>query len=217
MPRIRLHGGGAERFADDLARTFPAEAKGIRAYLRDVHRATTAMVPLAMRSSAPRAATAIARALFAPRLRLARRTTREVIASHVRDERLRSVLGARWGDHGLPPSRSAFLMHAVITSHYLDGGYYPVGSAARIAEGAQRVIEEAGGAVRVRAEVSRILVERGRALGVRLAGGEEIRTPVVVSDAGARATFLRLVPEEVPIPFRDALRSAERGMAHVSL
>ncbi len=212
-----IHGGGGERFAEDLSRAFPAEARGIRAYLRDVHRATTAMMALAMRGTAPRAAAAIARAILSRRLRLARRTTREVIDAHVRDERLRAVLGARWGDHGLPPSRSAFLPHAVITGHYLDGGYYPVGSAARIAEGAQRVIEEGGGAVRVRSEVARILVERGRALGVRLAGGEEIRAPVVVSDAGARTTFLRLVPDEVPLAFRDALRSAERGMAHVSL
>ena len=212
-----LHGGGAGRFADDLARAFPAEASGIRAYLGDVRRAASAMTVLGMRGTTPRPAAAIARALFAGRLRLARRTTGEVLAARFRDERLRAILGARWGDHGLPPARSAFFSHAVITGHYLDGGYYPEGSAARIAEGAQRVIEAAGGAVRVRAEVETILVERGRAVGVRLAGGEQIRARVVVSDAGARATFLKLLPPEVPIPFRDALRGAERGMAHVSL
>lgn len=212
-----VHGGGRERFADDLSRAFPAEARGIRAYLADVHRAASAMLVLGMEGTAPRAVTAIVRAGLAGRLRLARRTTGEVLAARVRDERLRAVLGARWGDHGLPPSRSAFLAHAVITAHYLDGGYYPEGSAARIAEGAQRVVEDAGGAVRVRAEVERVLVERGRAVGVRLASGEEVRAPIVVSDAGARATYLKLVPEVVPIAFRGALRSAERGMAHVSL
>ncbi len=208
---------GRERFAEDLARTFPAEAGAIRRYLRDIHGAAGATVLLGMRGTAPAPVVAVARALMARRWRLARRTTRSVIESRFRDERLKAVLGARWGDHGLPPSRSAFLAHAVITEHYIDGGFYPVGSAARIAEGAQRVIQAAGGAVRVRAEVQRILVERGRAAGVRLASGEEIRAPVVISDAGARATFLRLLPPEVPIPFREALARVQPGTAHVSL
>jgi phytoene dehydrogenase-like protein len=148
---------------------------------------------------------------------LARRTTRSWLDENVRDERLRAVLGARWGDYGLPPSRSAFMAHAVITSHYYEGGFYPSGTARGIAEGARRVVEATGGAVRVRAEVERILVERGRAVGVRLAGGEVLRAPVVISDAGARATYLRLLGEDAPVPFRDELRAIPRGMAHVSL
>ena len=208
---------GRERFAEDLALAFPAEARAIPGYLEDVERAAGATTLLAMRGTAPAPAAALARALMARRWRLAHRTTRSVLDSRFRDERLKAVLGARWGDHGLPPSRSAFLAHAVITRHYLEGGFYPVGSAASIAEGARRVIEGAGGAVRVRAGVERILVERGRAAGVRLAGGEEIRAPVVISDAGARATFLDLLPPEVPVPFREAVARAEPGTAHVSL
>jgi phytoene dehydrogenase-like protein len=208
---------GRERLAEDLARAFPAEAGAVRAYLRDVGRAASATAVLALRGTAPRPVAAAARVLLAGRLRLARRTTREVLDARFRDERLRAVLGARWVDHGMPPGLGAFLPHAVITAHYLEGGWYPEGSAARIAEGAARVVEQAGGAVRVRAEVERILVEGGRAVGVRLRGGEELRAPVVVSDAGARATFLRLLPPEVPVPFRDRIRSAPPGMAHVSL
>jgi phytoene dehydrogenase-like protein len=172
---------------------------------------------LALRSAAPAPVAAVMAAAMAGRGRLARRTTRSWLDEHVRDQRLKAVLGARWGDYGLPPSRSAFLAHAVITAHYLEGAYYPSGTSARIAEGATRVIERAGGAVRVRAEVERILVEGGRAVGVRLVSGEELRAPVVVSDAGARATFLRLLPDEVPVPFRDQLRQTPRSMSHVSL
>jgi phytoene dehydrogenase-like protein len=208
---------GKKNFRDDLASAFPSERRAIDRYFHDVDRAASWMNVLGMRSSAPAPVAAIAGALLAGRGRLALRTTRSWLDEHVRDERLKAVLGARWGDYGLPPSRSAFLAHAVITAHYYDGGYYPSGTSARIAEGATRVIEAAGGSVRVRAEVERILVEGGRAIGVRLAGGEELRAPVVVSDAGARATFLRLLPEEVPLPFRDELRATPRSMSHVSL
>jgi phytoene dehydrogenase-like protein len=65
--------------------------------------------------------------------------------------------------------------------------------------------------------VERILVRGGRAVGVRLEGGAEVSAPVVISDAGARATFLRLLPPEVPVPFRGAIERAGHGMAHVSL
>jgi all-trans-retinol 13,14-reductase len=208
---------GKERFREDLRAAFPAERRAVDRFFRDVDRAASWTSVLAMRSVAPAPVTAVAAALLSRRGALARRTTRSWLDENVRDERLRAVLGARWGDYGLPPSRSAFMAHAVITSHYLEGGFYPSGTARGIAEGATRVIEAAGGAVRVRAEVERILVERGRAVGVRLTGGETLRAPVVVSDAGARATYLRLLGEDVPVPFRDELRAIPRSMAHVSL
>jgi len=208
---------GAERFEADLVRAFPDEARAVRGFLRDVRRAASITTLLGLRAVAPRPVAAAARALLSARVRLARRTTREVLDARFRDARLKAVLGARWGDHGMPPGQGAFLIHAVITAHYLEGAFYPEGSAARIAEGAASVIEEAGGEVRVRAEVERILVENGCAVGVRLRGGEELRAPVVVSDAGARATYLRLLPPELPIAFRDRLRGAAPSMAHVSL
>jgi len=208
---------GKERFRADLVAAFPGERRAIDRYFRDVGRAASWMTVLGMRSAAPAPLAAMAAALLSGRGVLARRTTRSWLDEHVRDERLRAVLGARWGDYGLPPAQSAFLAHAVITAHYYEGGYYPSGASGRIAEGATRVIEGAGGRVRVRAEVERILVEGGRAVGVRLSGGETLRAPVVISDAGARATFLRLLGEDAPIPFREDLRRLPRSMAHVSL
>jgi phytoene dehydrogenase-like protein len=210
---------GEARFRDDLARAFPAEAAGIDGYLRDVKRAASFLGARVLRGAAPAPVAALADAYYAVsgRRRLALSTTADVLGRHVRDPRLAAVLGARWPDYGLPPSRSAFHLHSVVTHHYLDGAYYPEGSAAVIAQAAARVIEAAGGAIRVRAEVASVLVERGRAVGVRLASGEELRAPVVVSDAGARNTFLRLVPEDVALPFRDELRRTGSSMAVVNL
>ena len=205
------------RFVEDLCAEFPAERNAIRAYLRDVKRAAGLSLALALRGTTPAPIAATVRLLFARRARLARRTTREVLEARFRDERLRAVLGARWIDHGLPPGLGAFFTHALITGHYLDGAYYPAGGAGVIAKGATRVIAAAGGAVRVRTPVERILVRGGRAVGVQLAGGEEVSAPLVISDAGARATFLQLLQPDVPIPFRGTIARAGRGMAHVSL
>jgi phytoene dehydrogenase-like protein len=58
------------------------------------------------------------------------------------------------------------------------------------------VIQSHGGDVRTHARVERILVDDGKASGVRLDGGEELRAPVVVSNAGLKNTYLGLLPEE---------------------
>ena len=48
---------------------------------------------------------------------------------YISDPVLRGVLAGQSGDHGLPPSQVSAFMHAGITHHYLDGGYYPLGGA----------------------------------------------------------------------------------------
>jgi phytoene dehydrogenase-like protein len=208
---------GREALEEDLCRAFPAEAAGVRAFLRDVSRATSYLGLLAMRNLLPRAAARAVEALRWRLRRLALSTTREVLERRIRSPELRAVLGARWGDYGLPPAESAFAAHATIVAHYFRGGFYPVGSAAVLAESAGQVIEAAGGEVRVRSPVERILVRGGRAAGVRLEGGEEIAAPLVISDAGARNTYLRLLGPEVPIPFRDELDRFRRSTAAVTL
>jgi phytoene dehydrogenase-like protein len=54
--------------------------------------------------------------------------------------------------------------------------------------------------------VTEILIRDGKAAGVRLRNGEQWFAPVVVSNAGAAVTYLKLVPGDYPIPFRDSLR-----------
>jgi phytoene dehydrogenase-like protein len=208
---------GAERFRDDLRAAFPAEGRVIDRYLRDMRRAQAYVGSLALRGSVPAPLLSAAGLLFARRRRLALQTTRGWLEANVRDPRLKAVLGARWGDCGLPPGQSAFLVQAAIAGHYLDGAYYPEGTAARIAEATARVIEAGGGKIRVGTEVAAILLDRGRAAGVRLASGEEVRAPIVISDAGARNTFLRLLPDEFPLKFRDQLRATAPSIAAVTL
>jgi len=60
--------------------------------------------------------------------------------------------------------------------------------------------------IRCEAEVARVLVRDGRAAGVVLANGEELRAPLVVSNADAHVTFTRLVEaRELPAEFLAAV------------
>lgn len=107
-----------------------------------------------------------------------------------------AVICANWGDYSLEPTKSSFAMHCMLVKHYLNGGHYPVGGGAAFARSIVPIIENAGGLVLHSAEVAEIKVADGRTTGVRLVSGEEISCPLVISNAGVRNTFGRLLPGE---------------------
>jgi all-trans-retinol 13,14-reductase len=208
---------GEARLQESLSAAFPAERAGIRGYLAQVKACARAAGPyFASQALPPRVAGLLGGLMRRGFLRHARRTTGEVIASHVRDPVLRAVLAGQCGDYGLPPAVSSFGNHAVVVDHYLAGAAYPVGGSSRFAATIVPVIEAAGGHVAISAEVDRIEVEDGRAAGVRLVDGRMVRAPVVVSDAGWSATVGRLVPPE----WRQRFPSVEGippSLGHLSL
>ncbi len=186
---------GKDRLVDALASRFPAERAGIAGYFDDIGRIGRELNALMSFESfadvlkLPRTAPTVAR--------WALRTAGALIAHHARDPRLRAVLGAQAGDHGLPPSAVPAVIHAAIQSHYFGGGYYPRGGGGSIPRAFVRALRRAGGEIRVRTPVSRILVEGGKAIGVRLADGTEIRAGVVISNADPDVTLRRLVGVEL--------------------
>jgi phytoene dehydrogenase-like protein len=159
--------------------------------------------------------------------RLVRATTSEVLDTiGMRSRELRAVITAIWGNYGMPPATSAFLAHAMIVHHFLDGGWFPDGGAGGIATSTRAVIEAAGGACLASRDVETVLLERDRAVGVRVAFGppgrrqsREYRASLIISDAGAKTTFTRLLPEGAP--GRDQalqqLRSLPTGSSAVQL
>ena len=77
---------------------------------------------------------------------------------------------------------------------------------------------EAGAEIRCEAEVARILVDRGRAAGVALAGGEEHRASIVVSNADARVTFTGLLgPADLPAEFIAAVERISYASASLKI
>jgi len=189
---------GLERWRARMVEYFPREAAGIDRYLQLVRAATRSSTGFFAEKAVPRAIAALGGGLMRAKfMKHARRTTGDVIGSLTSDRALAAVLAAQWPDYGLPPAQSSFAMHAILTRHYFDGAYYPVGGASRIAASMLPRIEASGGRVLVDAEVQEILLEGGRAAGVRMADNRELRASLVVSDAGV-ATTMRLLPAEAP-------------------
>jgi phytoene dehydrogenase-like protein len=112
----------------------------------------------------------------------------------------------------------------VIVTHYFKGGWYPVGGAAAIAQAIIPVIEAAGGVVLTQRRVTEILLESGVAVGVkadvtsqRPAGFETYSAPIVVSDAGAFNTYLKLIPPSYPMAERQQIRAFPKGSSMLTV
>jgi all-trans-retinol 13,14-reductase len=209
-----------DRFAAKLKTYFPTESTAIDGYLKAVQAAARAGELYFAEKAIPRPLAFLFGGLMrAPFMRWAQRTTAEVLTGFTKNQELIGLLTGQWGDYGLPPGQSSFAMHAIIANHYLDGASYPVGGAARIAETILPVIEESGGKIVINAEVAEVMVKNGRATGVRMADGNELRAPVVISDAGARNTFSRLLPTDgrKHQVVTDQIRTIPPSTAHVCL
>jgi len=127
-------------------------------------------------------------------LRYASHTTRNfLMAIKGMTPKLLGVLTYCYGDHGLQPGKSSWVVQALISTHYKGGAFFPKGGPAMIAKAACAVINKCGGAVLVRAPVSNILVNAEGAYGVKMKGDSEIHANCIVSSCGARTTLLRLL------------------------
>ncbi|AFK56410.1 phytoene desaturase family protein [Tistrella mobilis] len=188
---------GVEAYRAALHGWFPQEHAAIDRYLELLAAASKSSAPFFALKAYPadRPMPAL-EAMTGPFHDFARRTTREVIADLTSDPELTAVLCANWGDYGIEPARSSFAMHAMLAKHYMNGASYPHGGGRAFADAIVPVIEAAGGLVLHGAEVAHILVEDGRATGVVMASGEEVRAGVVISGAGLRNTFGRLMAPE---------------------
>ena len=189
---------GREAFRDNLVGYFPREAAAIDRYLTLLSEVSRGMRTFALDRTLPPWAAAIAGPFLRSRLpKSFDRTTWEVLSELTQDPELIAVLTGQWGDMGLPPKRSSFVIQALIARHYLHGGFYPVGGAWRIADSIIPRIRATGGEVFTYARVKEVLVRDGRACGVRMEDGHEIESRCVISDAGAINTFARLLPQDV--------------------
>ncbi|MBL9014372.1 MAG: NAD(P)/FAD-dependent oxidoreductase, partial [Myxococcales bacterium] len=211
---------GREKFRARMHEYFPREREAIDRYLTELRSTQQRTKKFFLEKVLPPALGAVASPLLRwPAMRDTKRTVKDVLGDLTGDARLRGVLAGQYGDYGLPPGEASWFMHALLVTHYLGGAAYPVGGSSRIAETMLPGIERNGGAVVTSADVARILVEDGRARGVVLAGGEESRAPLVISDAGVAVTYGRLLAPEVAARANLAptVKGAAPSFAHVSL
>lgn len=216
--------GIPRRFQDDLVAQFPAERDNIERYFADIDRIQTEAGMYLIRDVFPRWLHPAIAWFTRQGRKLAEMTTRDYMDERFSDPRLKALLLAQWGTYGLPPSRSAIGIHALVTGGYGSGGWYPVGGGKPIADAAIPIIERAGGRVLLRHEVTEILTDRDRAYGVKArtthapqSAVEEFRAPIVISDAGAFNTYAKLLHDPQASDWSKAVREFPKGYSAIEV
>ena len=203
-----------EEYIGKVIAMFPDEEEAIRGYFADVYKVNQWFGRHNMKSSEP-FVDKVRAGLQIQGFDTADITTAQYMEKNFKSERLRALLCSQWGDYGIPPAKSSFVIHCSVACHYFKGGYFPVGGSGKIAETVKPIIEENGGCVLLSHEVEEILIEDGHATGVRVKNlvprkddepVTEYYAPVVISNAGAYATYNKLLDSSINIPFRKKLK-----------
>lgn len=211
---------GKQEFRDNLIRQFPREEKAIDQYLKLLAKAGSALPAFGMRRVFGFwHYVAMWPYLLLKSSRILLKNTYDVLSELTDDPDLIAVLCGQWGDMGLPPKRSTFLVHAMIVRHYLHGGYYPIGGSWKIADSIIPRIQAAGGEVFTYAQVEEIVVENGNVTGVNMPDGHFIECPCVISSAGVGNTFQKLLSVEIAEKsgYKRKLKDVEPSFAHLAI
>jgi phytoene dehydrogenase-like protein len=184
-----------------LINQFPDERDAVVRYFEDVRLVKKWAEYFVIRQALPPGLHFLLRLLRSKYEKMGLQTTQQYLDSRFNNLQLKSLLSSRWVDYGVPPSRSAFVMHALIENHYMSGAGFPAQGTSSLYNAIAPFIEAVGGAVRCRHEVTRILVQDGCAVGVRYItddseSEQEVYAPIIVSDAGAKNTYEKLLQNQ---------------------
>jgi all-trans-retinol 13,14-reductase len=211
---------GRQEFRDNLVRQFPSEEDAIDRYMLLLKQVSGGMYAHSME----RALKPWQKTLATPYLKWKKpavlyRITYDVLSELTNDADLIATICGQWGDMGLPPKKSAFMVHAMIARHYLYGGFYPVGGSWKIADSIIPKIQKTGGEVFTYARVRQILVEDGVVTGVEIGDGHRISCARVISATGVATTFKNLLPKELVAGsgYGHQLPNVKPSMAHLGV
>lgn len=219
---------GVGAYKKSLISQFPHEKKAIKRYLRDVQAARRWVLADFFSRFLHPPLKQLFKGLRKINMSKALMTTADYLDSHIKDERLKSVLAARWGNFGVPPQESAFAIHAVIEHHYYVGGCFPEGGAEKIGAYIEQTIEETGGCILVNREVTEIILEDKKAgkkaVGVRVKNLSspdkevtEYYAKQIISSTGAPGTYLKLLPSSLNLPIQEQLKKVKPGYSGIDL
>ncbi|WP_410876955.1 phytoene desaturase family protein [Nocardia sp. A7] len=197
---------GWDNYRDRLLETFPDDAAALRRYLRIIRKLADAVDRATTPASLRGQAAFLLRAGWAAPFAM-------VPLSNLLDlcgvgPAPRPVLCGQTPAYAAPADRAPAIVQAGYLKNYVEGGaYFPIGGGQVLSATMAEVVRANGGDFRINARVAEIVVEGGRVRGVRLADGEFITAPVVVSNADLKRTYLELLDPAVVSPAKRKLVS----------
>ncbi len=188
---------GLQEFVEQMCAYFPDETEAIERYVTMIYEAQRSQGTYFMEKALPRFASNLMGGRMRKKALNFNRTTLEVLRDLTDNQKLIAVLTTQFGDYGLPPAQSSFMIHSMVVKHYFNGGSFPIGGSSRLFDTILPTVQNAGGEVYISAEVKEIIVKNNKAVGVRMEDEREILAPLVISSAGIYNTYKKLLPTSI--------------------
>jgi phytoene desaturase len=117
-----------------------------------------------------------------------------LVARHLKDERLRTVLSFHPLLIGGNPFTASAIYGLICSLERRWGVHFAMGGTGQLVRGMVRLLQSQNSKLRCHAEVVEITLRDGAATGVRLVSGETIAADIVVSNADSAYTYTKLLP-----------------------
>ncbi len=139
----------------------------------------------------------------------------QFIARHIKDEKLKGIIGAIWYFSGLPPSElSAFYFLIVFRGYFYNPTVYVEGGFIRLFNAIVKRIKDNGSEVRLNTTVKEIITAKFAARGVVTDKEEEFGARVIISNANAIDTLTSLLDDKALKEFyRNKLPALEKSIS----
>ncbi|GGD80790.1 phytoene desaturase family protein [Planktosalinus lacus] len=185
---------GADNLKASLIKAFPKEEKNIKKYLHLIEKVNFELQLIPKLKGTWQKLTVPFRTKHFGKYALF--SLKRVINWHIKDSKLKAILNAQCGDHGLPPEKASFPVHCSVMHHYFDGGFYPLGGGGGIVKAMTNKIKSYDGVIKTQQRVKRILVENNKAYGVQLQNNQKIIAKNIISNADPSTTYLELIGKQ---------------------
>jgi phytoene dehydrogenase-like protein len=189
----------AKAYVEQLSQLFPADARGIEAFFRQIEAVYREMYADIEATGGVPAVPANLEAMMAwpdrhPHAwRWMRQPFRAMLDEYLSDPQLKSILTTLADYITEEPALLSVADMAPLFGYYFDGGYFPAGGSQSLADLLSAIITEGGGQVHLRRRAIRILVEDGRVAGVETAEGVVHRAPMVIAAGDVQAMLMDLL------------------------
>lgn len=211
---------GTSKFKAKLKEYFPNEADAIDAYINSLYQVSKDGRNFMAEKVMPEAVRFfLSDYLRKKYLKFATKTTRQQLEAFTKNEELIGVLTGQYGDYGLPPAESSYVMHASVAKHYMtNGGAYPIGGSIEFLNTIAPDILKNGGKILTNAQVCGVEIENNKSIGVKMKDGKILKADKIVSGIGVLNTINHLIPDshQSKFPKKD-YKTIPASVSHVSL
>ncbi|TYA74279.1 phytoene desaturase family protein [Seonamhaeicola marinus] len=208
---------GRDNFKKQLIQYFPEERQAINSYLELIDKANKRGALFFLEKVfEPWLSKSLGRIIRKRYSKYCHRTTWDVLNEITDNKLLIAVLCGQCGNYGLSPKHSSFGAHAMVVSHFMDGGYYPIGGASQISNTVIDVLNDLGSKVFINADVQEIITKNNRVVGIKVQNNI-IPCKNVISNVGVHNTFNHLLSNKAKQHCKFHIRGVKPSTGHICL